>query len=198
MEGTDLITEGKIIAATLELMATLPSEYQPVIFSHIEKNIKEILKLCQDAIKKSIVATEENLEKYLQKPSAKIYDNDPIIQYYSSMITLIFLTQHEYFNFTKKLETPRRKYLASMKEMKNDTPLYPDANSTMRFTYGTVIGYYPVDGVFYNYYTTAKGVLEKEIPGDHEFDVPAKLKELILNKDFGRYAMPDGTSPSAS
>ncbi|HOF45678.1 MAG TPA: S46 family peptidase [Bacteroidales bacterium] len=196
MEGTDLITEGKIIAATLELMATLPSEYQPVIFSHIEKKYKGNFEaFAQDAIKKSIVATEENLEKYLQKPSAKIYDNDPIIQYYSSMITLIFLTQHEYFNFTKKLETPRRKYLAAMKEMKNDTPLYPDANSTMRFTYGTVIGYYPVDGVFYNYYTTAKGVLEKEIPGDHEFDVPAKLKELILNKDFGRYAMPDGTLP---
>lgn len=196
MKGTDLITEGKIIVATLELMATLPSEYQPVIYTLIKKKYKGNYEaFAQDAIKKSIIATERNFEKYLQKPSAKIYDNDPVIQYFSSLITLIFSTQYDYFTFTKKLETPRRKYLAAMKEMENEKALYPDANSTMRFTYGTVLGYYPVDGVFYNYYTTAKGVLEKEIPDDHEFDVPAKLKELILNKNFGRYAMSDGTLP---
>ncbi len=79
--------------------------------------------------------------------------------------------------------------------MEKDKAMYPDANSTMRCTYGSVIGYYPVDGVFYKYYTTQKGILEKEIPGDPEFDVPAKLKELILNQDYGRYAAKEGYLP---
>ena len=71
--------------------------------------------------------------------------------------------------------------------------MYPDANSTMRTTFGTVCDYYPADGVHYNYYTTTKGILEKEVPGDFEFDVPAKLKKLILDKDFGQYLDKDGT-----
>jgi hypothetical protein len=55
-----------------------------------------------------------------------------------------------------------------------------------------VCDYYPADGVHYNYFTTTKGILQKEIPGDPEFDVPAKLKQLILNRDFGQYADKDG------
>ncbi|MBR4271896.1 MAG: S46 family peptidase, partial [Bacteroidales bacterium] len=70
---------------------------------------------------------------------------------------------------------------------------YPDANFTERLTYGTVQDYKPKDGVLMNYFTTTDGVLEKEIPGDYEFDVPAKLKTLLLNKDYGRYADKDGT-----
>ena len=58
----------------------------------------------------------------------------------------------------------------------------------MRMTYGSIDGYKPADAVTYNYYTTTKGILEKEIPGDMEFDVPAKLKEAINNRDFGIYA----------
>ena len=72
---------------------------------------------------------------------------------------------------------------------------YPDANFTLRLTYGNVKAYSPRDAIHYNYYTTTDGILEKENPEDREFVVPAKLKELILNKDFGRYAMADGTMP---
>ena len=64
---------------------------------------------------------------------------------------------------------------------------------TMRCTYGTVCDYFPSDGVHYKHFTTTQGILEKEIPGDPEFDVHPKLKQLILNKDFGRYADKDGT-----
>ena len=69
---------------------------------------------------------------------------------------------------------------------------YPDANFTMRLTYGTVKPYSPKDGVSYWYWCTANGILEKENPDDYEFRVPAKVHELIVNKDFGRYADKDG------
>jgi hypothetical protein len=64
---------------------------------------------------------------------------------------------------------------------------YPDANFSMRLTYGTINGYKPADAVDYKYYTTTKGILEKEKPGDYEFDVPAELKDAIVKKDFGAY-----------
>ena len=75
------------------------------------------------------------------------------------------------------------------------TPIYPDANSTLRLTYGQVLPYAPADGVKYDYYTTLKGAMEKEDPDNWEFVVPAKLKQLYQAKDFGRYAMPNGEMP---
>ena len=69
---------------------------------------------------------------------------------------------------------------------------YPDANFTMRLTYGTVKPYSPKDGVSYWYWCTANGILEKENPDDYEFRVPAKVHDLLVNKDFGRYADKDG------
>ena len=79
--------------------------------------------------------------------------------------------------------------------MKEPTPSYPDANFTIRLTYGNVKSYNPKDGVHYNYFTTMKGIMEKEDPNNPEFVVPAKLKELYNNKDFGRYALKNGEMP---
>jgi hypothetical protein len=78
-------------------------------------------------------------------------------------------------------------------EMQPDKLFYPDANSTMRLTYGTVSDYKPMNAVYYNYFTTLGGVIEKENPKDKEFIVPPKLKELYNKKDYGRYADADGT-----
>ena len=69
-----------------------------------------------------------------------------------------------------------------------DKRFYPDANSTLRITYGKVKGYQPKDGVQYHYYTYLDGVMEKYIPGDYEFDVPEKLRTLYKNKDYGPYS----------
>ena len=81
--------------------------------------------------------------------------------------------------------------------MRDDAPdtLLSRRHFTIRLTYGNVKSYDPKDGVHYQYFTTTDGILEKEDPENPEFVVPAKLKELILNKDFGRYAMADGTMP---
>jgi len=93
---------------------------------------------------------------------------------------------------TEALAKGNRLFVGGLLEMQADKTFYPDANSSMRLTYGTVGDYIPRDGVKYSYFTTLQGYLEKEIPGDDEFDVPAKLKELYAAKDFGPYADADG------
>lgn len=88
----------------------------------------------------------------------------------------------------------QRQYMQAQLEVMTDKTFYPDANSTMRVTYGQVNGYQPRNGVQYDYYTTLDGVMEKYVPGDYEFDVPEKLRQLYATKDYGPYGM-NGTMP---
>lgn len=93
-----------------------------------------------------------------------------------------------YTDEAQELNNCSKKYAAALLEWQKDKPSYPDANFTCRLTYGTVKGYEPKDGVIYKYYTTLKGVIEKEDPDNYEFRVPSKVKELYQNKDYGIYA----------
>jgi len=83
--------------------------------------------------------------------------------------------------------------VAGLNEMNKDKSVYPDANSTMRLTYGTVDGYVPHDATYYSYFTTLKGYVEKGISGDVDFDFPQKLVDMYNAKDFGPYADKDGS-----
>ena len=98
---------------------------------------------------------------------------------------------------TEAAAAARKLYTAGLLEWKKGEPSYPDANFTMRLTYGTVKGYSPKDAVVYRHHTTLDGVMEKEDPDNWEFVVPAKLKELWKNKDFGQYGTADGKMPVA-
>lgn len=97
-----------------------------------------------------------------------------------------------YTDEAQELNNCSKKYAAALLEWQKDKPSYPDANFTCRLTYGTVKGYEPKDGVIYKYYTTLKGVIEKEDPDNYEFRVPPKVKELYQNKDYGIYADAEG------
>ena len=188
ISSTDRETEMQIILASLKLWKTLPAENQPTIFDEINKNYKGDLGLFVKAIaENSIFSSEASFDKYLQKPSVKVFDNDPLIKYFQSVFAVIVANQGGYMSYNTKLSAARHDYLAAIKEMEVEKAIYPDANSTMRVTYGQVLDYYPQEAVYYNWFTTADGILPKEIPNDPEFDVPAKLKELILAKDYGRY-----------
>jgi len=190
-EDKDPQTEAKIIMSTLKIWNNLPESYRPDIKGMLAKSYKGSEANFEKALQNSIFISKENFEKFLNKPSNKVLEKDPVNQYLNILTGTIMANQHVYADMGK-LEIPRRTYLAALKEMNAATPMYPDANSTMRTTFGTVCDYYPADGVHYNYFTTTKGILEKEKPGDFEFDVPAKLKQLILNRDFGQYADKDG------
>ncbi len=93
-----------------------------------------------------------------------------------------------------KLDSLNRIYTQALREFKNDKLFYPDANSTLRLTYGKVEGYAPNDSITYTPFTTIDGIMEKENPNDKEFIVPSKLKELYQKKDYGEYAV-NGTIP---
>ncbi|MGN1215950.1 MAG: S46 family peptidase [Candidatus Cryptobacteroides sp.] len=94
-----------------------------------------------------------------------------------------------------KMAIGSKAYTAGLLEWNKGVASYPDANFTMRLTYGSVKPYSPKDGLLYRHYTTIYGVIEKEDPDNYEFKVPAKLKELYQAKDYGKYAMKDGNLP---
>ncbi len=184
-------TEAKIIMASFDIWKSLPQNYRPDFDAMLAKNFKGSKANFEAALANSIFISHENFENFVKNPNNKVLDKDPYVLYINALMPTVMTNQGVYEQM-EKLDVPRRTYLAALKEMNAETPMYPDANSTMRTTYGTVCDYYPADGVHYNYFTTTKGILEKEKPGDPEFDVPAKLKNLILARDFGQYADKDG------
>ena len=195
MEGSDPATEKAIILASLKVWNDVPVEYRPDIFTLINKKYKGNLeKFVDDAFAKSVFSSAENYKKAVPKLSSELLQKDLLTTYIQSLIDVLQINYFNYKMYDQELSSLRTLYLAAVKEMNGSTPMYPDANSTMRMTYGQVLDYYPVDGVHYKYYTTTDGILEKEIPNDAEFDVPAKLKNLILNKDFGKYGKNDTLS----
>ena len=100
-----------------------------------------------------------------------------------------------YSEINGKISELQRKYMAGLIEAFPNKRFWPDANSTMRVTYGKVQGYEPRDGIVYNPLTTLDGVIAKYKPGDYEFDVPQKLIDLNASRDYGNYATPEGKMP---
>ncbi len=78
--------------------------------------------------------------------------------------------------------------MTAQMEFEKDRVFYPDANSTLRVAYGNIKGYLSKDAVYYSYFTTLRGIMEKDNPGIYDYDVPTRLKELYGTKDYGRYA----------
>jgi hypothetical protein len=126
--------------------------------------------------------------KYLNYPKKKPLAKDPALVTANSFIESYMVARLSQMTDEDKFDRARRLYIEGLREMNPDVTYYPDANSTMRLTYGSVKPYKPADALFADYYTTLKGVMEKEDSTNQEFIVPAKLKELYAKKDFGRYA----------
>ena len=144
----------------------------------------------------TIFANEANFNKFLKKPSVKAIDADLMKQFVEAKFALGEKLMKAGSESMQGMDILHKTYVRGLCEMYSPEPKAPDANFTMRFTYGSVKPYDPKDGVHYKFYTTLKGVMEKEDPNNPEFVVPAKLKELYEAKDFGRYAMPNGEMPA--
>ena len=145
----------------------------------------------------SSFVSAESLKRAIEEKGIKAIGEDPAailgLGIYAECAQLQELAGQN----AQALADARKLYTDGLLEWKDGEPSYPDANFTMRLTYGTVGGYSPKDAVSYRYYTTLDGVMEKEDPDNWEFVVPAKLKELWKNEDFGQYAMTDGKMPVA-
>lgn len=128
----------------------------------------------------------------------QIVDNDPAIKMIRSIMETYDHLQKQLDEATAGLEDAQRLYIAGLMRMRPEKAWASDANSTIRLTYGSVLPYDPQDGVSYNYYTTLKGVIDKEdVNNPVEFTVPEKIKELYAARDYGRYANSKGELPVA-
>jgi hypothetical protein len=141
---------------------------------------------------KSVFANQESFDKFMKKPQSKKLSKDIIGQVALSMYALLTTEDSALTAANTDLENSRQAFVKALREMDSNSVRYPDANFTMRMTYGSVLDYYPADAVHYDYTTTLKGVMEKEDPSNDEFIVPSKLKELYQNKDYGQYADKNG------
>lgn len=145
----------------------------------------------------SIFRSSKALAAFLQNPSADKLKKDLMVQYAKSVKEGYKATDEAMKAETNAYNRAHKTWVAGMLALKQKEgkAIYPDANSTLRLTYGKIGSYEPADGKEYLYYTTLKGVMEKEDPENPEFVVSPKLKELYEKKDFGPYAMADGRMP---
>lgn len=147
-------------------------------------------KWARDVFANTLILDNARWEAFTKSPDAVTLQNDPAYQYASA-----FLTNYTgkyanlYRDFTSKNDELGRLYLKGIMQMDpvKAKKMYPDANFSMRVSYGNVKSYSPRDGMKYNYFTTSDGILEKYVAGDYEFDLPAKEIELLKKKDFGQY-----------
>ena len=197
----DLGTEKEILAEMTELYYNnVPKEQLPDIYA------KVILKGKKEGAKKvysdysayvfshTFFADSNKFLAFCKAPSFAKLKSDAAFQYalsYMSNYTKNYQPKVEAFSIQKA--DLARQYLKEIMEQKNFRNIYPDANSTMRVTYGKVQSYDPQDGVHFKYYTTMDGLMAKYKPNDEEFDVPADLVTLYKNKDYGRWADADGS-----
>ena len=170
---------------------SVDAAYLPPFYKTIDKKFDgNFNKYAEYLFSKSSFSTFDKFSNAIKKGKLKI-ESDPALIFSRDVKTVNqqITFSDEYIAANEKIDDSERMYEAGLKEMsiENGTSMYPDANSTMRLTYGKIDGYQPADAVDYKYYTTTNGILEKEKKGDFEFDVPEKLETAIKNNDYGRY-----------
>jgi len=149
--------------------------------------------MAADMWKRSVLVSRAKYEAFLKSPSLKTLQKDPIytvVSAYSGMLNKTMMPEITKVNGI--LGKANRLFQGAMLEMNAGKLMAPDANGTMRLTYGQVLPYNGKDAVSFKEYTTSKGVVEKYIPGDYEFDAPKRLIDMMKRRDFGPYADKDG------
>lgn len=188
-----------MLAAMLEMYYYNVPKYQhSKIFKKIENQLFGIKKLdfnyyAKNLFNRSYFSSEEKCLLLLKNPSKLLVEKDPAYITFSSIYNKYL---EELYPIRKEVRDLQRKgnrlFISALREMDTIKKFYPDANSTMRVTYGNVRDYKPGEAMLYDYYTTINGVIEKEDPTNDEFIVPKKLKELYKAGDFGRYSDNEG------
>ena len=189
----------ELLASMLEMYYyNVPKSQHSKIFRLIENQLFGFKKLdfdwyAKNVFRRSVFSTKEKFFAFLERPSISIFNRDPaykaIASIYDKYIQQILPTRS---SVREDLNKGNRLFIAGLREMNPDKNYYPNANSTMRATYGNVGDYIPGEAMHYDYYTTLDGVIQKEDPRNEEFHVPEKLKELYEIGDYGKYADKDG------
>lgn len=181
-----------------EYRSQVDPKAQPTYFELIDKKFKGNTDRFIDYLfEKSIFGSEDNFNKFLSRPSVKALENDPMILFAKSVRAEEVNLKNALKEFEDGYAMAHRSYVKGLLAMYGDRANFPDANFTLRLTYGQVKGYSPRDCDYYGHQTTLDGVMEKEDSTNWEFVVPTRLKELYAAKDFGRYKTSDGKMPVA-
>ncbi|WP_347117456.1 S46 family peptidase [Parabacteroides distasonis] len=171
---------------------------QPAYFSVIDSKFKgDVDKFVDYLFDKSIYGSEKNFNAFKEHPSVKTLREDPMILFAQSVKDEKKALDKALADFDAGYAIAHRAYVKGLLAMYGDLASFPDANSTLRLTYGQVKGYSPRDCDYYGHQTTLDGVMEKEDSTNWEFVVSARLKELYQAGDFGPYKMPNGKMPVA-
>ena len=180
-------TDIKLLEAMLQMYyENVPIAQQPADFrTLVDKNNEDFKKIAQKIFDKSMFADQTSVMAFLDNPSAKKLEKDPAFTLVKSFMEQYRTNMKNMEAANEQLARGNRLFVAGLREMQPNRTFYPDANSTMRLTYGQILDYYPADAVHYNHYTTLAGVMEKEDPSNWEFVVPEKLKQLFKDKDYG-------------
>ena len=202
-DDINIETDKKVTKAMLAFLRdhveSLKGKY---IFEIIDTQYNgDIDEFVDKTFEKTLFASAEKLFKFTEGMSdndmKNIFRDDEAVKAGRALTAMFLDYRNAASQYSQRLAKARKTYMAGLMEMNGDNPIYPDANFTMRLTYGQVLPYSPKDAVVYKHYTTLKGIMEKENPESHEFTVPARLKEIYNTQDFGPYAMENGEMPVA-
>jgi hypothetical protein len=189
----DMATDKKLLSAMIEhFHSSVDAENYPDIYLFIDKKFGGDINAYTDWVySNSVFVSEDRMKVFMNDISPKNADKlaeDPVFkammsfyQKYSSAY------MQPYQDLMARQDSLQRIYMKAIMEMEKDKLLYPDANFTLRVSYGVVNDYTPQDGVYYDYQTTLEGIMEKDDPEIHDYRVPERLKELCKAKDYGRY-----------
>jgi hypothetical protein len=182
-------TDERLLASMLSLYyANVPCNQQPEYLNIIFKKHKgDFSKYASEVFSKTIFADQSKLNAFIENPSLKKLQKDPVWPLQKAFAENADKIDSLLKPANELLAKGRRLFVRGLQQMEAGKKFYPDANSTMRLTYGKVDDYSPQDAVDFDYVTTLDGIMQKEDPTNWEFVVPAKLKQLYHEKDYGRY-----------
>ena len=199
--------DAKVTAKVLALYANkTPQQFLPAGFENY-KDVNQNISTIENWAKNSVITgggtvngatVYSDINKVFadQNTLVKALKNDPLIQLYANLKnTYVKTTQDKVTAYQTEIDALQKTFMAQQMETDKERKFFPDANSTLRVTYGKVKGSNPRDAVTYGYQTHLAGVIEKYIPGDYEFNVPQKLISLYNTKDYGVYKDKSGDVP---
>ncbi|HBG57016.1 MAG TPA: peptidase S10, partial [Porphyromonadaceae bacterium] len=173
--------------------ARVPEAYHPDIYKKIATEFGGDYDAYADWLfAHSQFISLEKLLELLRTADTQLLTKDPAMELALSVTDMGYELSEQMMPSYEKILKGERELMAALMEMDADKTFYPDANFTQRMSYGSVQGYWPRDAVWYDYYTTSQGILEKQIPGDPEFNVQENILEAIRACDFGPYADNEG------
>ena len=191
------VEKGMLVAVMNIYGSKFDTEALPEAIQKLMKKFKgDWTALANYIFDNSMFSTAESMKAFIEKPNAKKLAKDPAFVMMNALMDQIYSIAPTYRMANIAISEADHDFVKGLREFyaatQPDKVLYPDANSTMRMSYGSVKDYQPADAITYDYVCTANGILEKYIPGDFEFDAPQRLLDLIETRDFGQYADDNG------